>query len=390
MKFLRSKKSKKFNISLIVAFAVIILSLFWILKFSKSTENWQNYWTAVPPIIAIIISVGVAFFQMDADNEQKNKEKAERKAEKEKEQHARAIEKEKEKAYRKAEKLKEERIRANEKENDKIDREIENFNEKVVLARERAVGPLTDVYYRIQNESLELNLNDELFKSIVKIFYQYENVDKYRDKIQVDSAKKEDLLNQQLLRDIINNEKFIDTKSKIIECFPELENFVKTISNSSDDISNDNSLKKLEDGGNLALHNYILGDWVINRKNAEKVKILIGLSMDKKIISIYLIKKFDHLETSNRIRFKEKAILYDYSDSDALKDFNDFFEDWTAQNPVMYLNKWSKKTNEKRQPFKNVIEGLIKKENNSIPDMNDDYSILVVKTYKKYEFKKDE
>lgn len=330
-------RSKNFTKILLIILGVIFLSLLWLLKVSISDKN---YWTAITTITTILVTIGIALLQMYEANKQKNKEK-------------------------------EERI-------------VEKFNEKVATTRERAVDPLVETYEKVKNNHspLNLSLNDPLFKNLVEIFYRYKAVDKYRNIINGDGSNKEDLLNQKLLVEFINDDNFQEVKKKIKENFPELKGVIKTISNFSD--------KNKSTDGNSA-HNYILGDWVINRKNAEKVKILIGLSMDKKIISIYLIDEAKYLDESNRIRFKEKAILYDYEfkKNSEIEHFNDFFEDWTAQNPVMYLNTWSKKTSEEKRQFRNAIEGLIEKENISIPNISSDHTILAVKTYKEYEFKEE-
>lgn len=245
-----------------------------------------------------------------------------------------------------------EKIRRNEK-NEKdlylsVDEILENNN-------------LLHLKYKLVNqEEILISEIDKLIKTIdknIKLYSKIENEGKFEE------LNFTDLLKTKLFNEVVYHKGF--------------EEWLEFIS------ENDENFKSIKANGTHkgkeeTYSEAILGDWIIKYEYAKKVKYLIGLSgYDNKIIEIYKLNK-ESAEVvkygdTNRIRFSEFETVQIAFDKN-----QNFLENWTSRNPVLYLNAFS----EYKEDLREIIEKLIEKEKESTGiGITGKRDILVVKVF---------
>lgn len=141
------------------------------------------------------------------------------------------------------------------------------------------------------------------------------------------------LKNGSLIYEVVSHEKFEEIYGERLKEFdPQMEEKLKKYKKNKDNEDNKD--------------NIILGEWIIATKNAEKAKMLIGISgYTNKVLGIYRLKdsnenneKFVINDENGRIIFKTE-IEDNVKVKDEYKD-KKLLENWDSRNPILYPNRF--------------------------------------------------
>ncbi|NKC60593.1 hypothetical protein HED34_11545 [Vagococcus fluvialis] len=233
-----------------------------------------------------------------------------------------------------------------------LERELKDKLEKINTSKIENLYPIS---IKVINEE-KLSIED-----IVNILTTISEVDTLTASVEYTENMIDPLSDSPVITNIVSYSGFDEHTEFIKNNYPELLKRVESYKKTTD-----------QDEENKRLEKAILGEWIIAKKNAEKAKLIIGISgYDNKILEIYELPQYKHQEniftqdkSNGRIRFT-KYISKNYGGE--LK----VLKNWTSRNPVLYPNYFDE--------YKTEISKLLSEQ--KIRNLEGNHDVIVVKTF---------
>lgn len=233
-----------------------------------------------------------------------------------------------------------------------LERELKDKLEKINTSKIENLYPI----------SIKVANNEKLsIENIVNILTTISEVDTLTASIEYTENMIDPLSDSPVITNIVSSSEFDEHTEFIKNNYPELLKRVESYKKTND-----------QDEENKRLEKAILGEWIIAEKNAEKAKLIIGISgYDNRILEIYELPQYNNEkniftknENNGRVRFT-KNIPKNYT-----RDLT-ILEDWTSRNPVLYPNYFDE--------YKTEISKLLSEQ--KIKNLEGNHDVIVVKTF---------